>query len=206
MFVNKIPFLTSISGALYYRTAIPMKDRTAPELYATIDKVFCIYNGRGFIISDLHADNEFRPLLEQLQDEMECTMHFCAAGEHVPQSERNNRFLKERVRATYQRMPFKALPIKVMKALVTDCARKTNYFPNKHGISKYFSPRQLLLQESLEYKQHCKYCFGQYVQAHDDETRPRNSQQSRTLDALYIRTVASGHEVYNLATDDAPKF
>ena len=66
MFVNKIPFLTSISGALYYRTAIPMKDRTAPELYATIDKVFRIYNGRGFVISDLHADNEFRPLLKQL--------------------------------------------------------------------------------------------------------------------------------------------
>ena len=67
---------------------------------------------------------------------------------------------------------------------------------------QYFSPRQLLLQESLEYERHCKYCFGQYVQAHDDETRPRNSQQSRTLDALYIRTVASGQEVYNLATDE----
>ena len=197
-----IPYLTTISGALYYRTAIPMKDQKAPELYATIDKVFRIYNGRDFIISDIHADNQFKPLLEDLQDELECVIHFCPAGGHVPQGERNNRFLKERIRATYHQLPFKALPIKLMKALVMESARKSNYFPNKHGISKYFSPRQLLLRESLDYERHCKYHFGQYVQAHNDETNPRNSQQGRTLDALYIRSVTSGHEVYNLATDE----
>ena len=40
-----------------------------------------------------------------------------------------------------------------------------------------------------------------YVQAHDDETNPRNSQQSRTLEAPYIRAVDQGHEVYNISTD-----
>ena len=202
MFVNKIPFLTSISGALYYRTAIPMKNQKQEELFATLDKVFCIYNGRGFVISDLHADNQFRPLLEDLEDELDCTMHFCPAGGHVPESERNNRFLKERTRCGYHRLPFKALPIKVLKALVMEMTRKTNYFPNKHSISKYFSPRQMLLQEPLDYERHCKYYVGQYVQAHDDETYPRNSPKSRTIDALYIRSLINGHEVYNIATDE----
>ena len=129
-------------------------------------------------------------------------MHFCPAGGHVPQSERNNQFLKDRTRCGYHRLPFKALPRKVVKKLVMEMTRKTNYFPNRHGILKYFSPRQLLLREPLDYETDCKYYFGQYVQAHDDETNPRNSQQSQTLDALYIPAVDRGHEVYNISTDE----
>ena len=138
MFVNKMPYLTTITGALYYRTAIPMLNRKADEIYATLDKVLRLYNAEGYTISDVHADNEFRPLLESLQDELHATLHFSPAGGHVPQAERNNRLIKERIRATYHRLPFQALPIKVMKVLVMESAKKPNFFPNKHGISKYF--------------------------------------------------------------------
>ena len=90
----------------------------------------------------------------------------------------------------------------MMKILVMESAKKTNYFPNIYGISKYFSPRQLLTHQSLDYERDCKYYFGQFVQAHDDETKPRNSQQARSIDAIYMRPTDGGHEVYNFATDE----
>ena len=201
MFVNKIPFMTTISKALYYRTAIPMINMKQEELYNSIDKVFRLYNSGGFVITDIHADNQFNPVFDAVNDEMGITMHNPPAHGHVPEAERNNRFLKERIRATYHRLPYKALPTKALKVLVMESAKKPNYFPNKHGISKYFSPRQILHRENLDYEKHCKYYFGQYVQAHD-EPQPLNSQEARTLDALYMRPLPLGHQVYDLTTDE----
>lgn len=46
-------------------------------------------------------------------------------------------------------------------------AEKTNMFPAKHGISLYYSPEAIVMQWTLDYKKHCKYSFGDYVQAHN---------------------------------------
>ena len=127
-------------------------------------------------------------------------MHYSPANGHVPEAERNIRFLKERIRSTFHRLPYKALPIKVMKVLVMEAAKKPNFFPNKHGISKHFSPRQIVHRETLDYEKHCRYYLGQCAQAHD-EPNPLNSQQPRTIDVLYLRHVEGGHQVYNLATN-----
>ena len=139
--------------------------------------------------------------METVKDDLGVTMQYSPSQAHVPEAERNNRVLKERIRATYHRLPFKALPIKVMKLLVMETARKLNYFPNQCGISQYYSPRQILHKESLDYDRHCRYHLGQYVQAHDDR-EPKNDQNPRTLDALYIRPVDSGHDVYSLSTGE----
>ena len=45
------------------------------------------------------------------------------------------------------------------KALVPEMAVKANYFPAKGGISSYFSPRQLLHKEGINYDHHCKFAF-----------------------------------------------
>ena len=49
-------------------------------------------------ISVLHADNEFRSLLEELiqSDEWDVDVNFSNPGEHVPDIERGNRTLEER--------------------------------------------------------------------------------------------------------------
>ena len=65
-----------------------------------------------------------------------------------------------------------------------ETARKLNYFPAKHGISQHYSPRQIVHQEKLDFKKHCQYYLGQYVQAHE-EHEPRNTQRARTIEALY---------------------
>ena len=124
-----------------------MKD---PQIFDAIDRVFRLYNDAGITITDTHADNQFASLLDPVKDELEITIHNPPAGGHVPEAERNIHVIKERIRATYHRRPYKAPPVKVMKILVMESASKLNYFPNKHGISKCYSPRQILLKRSLE--------------------------------------------------------
>ena len=89
-----------------------------------------------------------------------------------------------------------------MKVLVMESASKLNYFPNKHGISKCYSRRQILHKQSLDYKHDCKYYFGQCVQAHKETT---NTQAGHTKEALCMRPIEGGHQVYSLATDEVTR-
>jgi hypothetical protein len=199
MFVNELPYFTSISRRIMYRTAQFMQSRTVDSLQSSIDTVFRVYNSGGFTISDIYCDNEFKPLFDEVKDELSIDMHYSEPDEHVPEAERNNRTLKERIRAAFHRLPYKALPVPIMKRLVSESARKLNYFPSKHGISAHYSPRMILHRETLDYNKHCKYALGDYVQAHRILT-PSNRQDPRTLDGIYVRPLANGHEIYNLAT------
>ena len=52
---------------------------------------------------------------------------------------------------------------------------------------------------TLDYTKHCRFALGQYVQAHEDND-PSNTQAPRTRDALYLRPIPNGHEVYMLDT------
>jgi hypothetical protein len=78
--------------------------------------------------------------MDPLANEFQVKMNYANPQEHVPEAERNNRVIKEQVRATYHRLPFSCLPRIMIKILVIDSAKKLNFFPSKHGISKYYSP------------------------------------------------------------------
>ena len=61
-----------------------------------------------------------------------------------------------------------------------------NFFPNKHGVSKYFSPCIIIHKENLEYGRHCNYHIGEYLQAHD-EIDHMNANAPHPLDCMYLR-------------------
>ena len=89
------------------------------------------------------------------------------------------------------------------KMLVIELTKKLNFFPSKGGISEYYSPRMILYQKNLDYKKHCRYSFGSYVQAHD-EPNPLNTTAARTLDGIYLRYTNShqgGHKILHLPTN-----
>ena len=104
MFVNEMPFLTTITRALYYRTALFLPTRKHQDLYTSLDEVLRMYNHNGFTISKIFCDGEFRPIMDPVKDEMNIDMRYSAAQAHVPEAERNNRTIKERIRATYHRL------------------------------------------------------------------------------------------------------
>ena len=50
---------------------------------------------------------------------------------------------------------------------------------------------------------HCKYVFGEYVQAHDEPTHS-NTNEARSLDCIYLMPVSSsqgGHELWHFTTN-----
>jgi len=152
---------------------------------------------------EIRSDNEFRPLKDALFTEFGIRMNFANPQEHVPEAERNNRVIKERIRLNYHRLPYKQLTKTMTKYLVMECTKKLNFFPSKYGISKLYSPRMILHQKNLDYAKHCKYTFGLYVQAHDEPT-PSNTNAARTSDCIYLRNRDShqgGHELLHLPTN-----
>ena len=133
-----------------------------------------IYNKAGFKIKEIRSDNEFRPLQESLSNDFGIGMNFANPQEHVPEAERNNRVIKERVRVTYHCLPYKQITKTMTKILVMDSAKKLNFFPVKNGISEYFSRRMLFHQRTLDYTEKCKFTFGTYVQVHNEPSPTNN--------------------------------
>ncbi len=70
MFVNKIPFLMTISRCIKSGTAEMIHCRDSKQILQAINNIKSIYAKRGFRISKTHADNEFESLrTELLHDE-----------------------------------------------------------------------------------------------------------------------------------------
>ena len=134
-------------------------------------------------------------------------MNYATTQEHVPRAERNNRVIQERVQAAYHRFPFTHLPRILVKYLVMESTKKLNFFPNKHGVSKYFGLRMIMHQENLDHERHCKYQIGEYVQAHH-EPNHTNTNAPRLLDCIYLRLMDNaqgGHKLLHLQTNKVIK-
>ena len=95
-------------------------------------------------------------------------MNYSAAKAHVPHGEQTTAQYKNVSGQNITDCLTLIYHAFLVKYLVTDAARKLNFFPNKHGVSKYFSPWMILHQENIDYDLHSKNAFGVYIQAHDD--------------------------------------
>jgi hypothetical protein len=124
MKVNGLNFLTTISKNIYYCTGQYIKNQTSEEYKSALTSVLATYNLGGFRVKEIRCDNEFRPLMDSLANEFDIRMNYANPQEHVPEAERNNRVIKERVCATYHRLPYKQLPRTMMKVLIMESAKK----------------------------------------------------------------------------------
>ena len=129
MKVDGLAFLTTVSRNLQYRTAQFVKHQTPGVYCEVLQEIFRVYNTGGFQVTTIRCDNEFRPLIEPLANEFNVDMNFANVQGHVPEAERNNRVIKDRVRATYRRLPYRHLTRTMAKVLVSDSAKKLNFFP-----------------------------------------------------------------------------
>jgi hypothetical protein len=190
MYVNKCGFMTTINQTIQLRSALSIENCTHEEYYRVLDTVLQLYNSAGFHIKTVHCGGEFRKMMDKVKDDLGVCMNFTNALDHVPEAERNNRTIKERIRAAYRRLPYKALPRQLIQYLVQTQASQLNLFPAKGGISLYYSPRTILGLPTLDYVKHCTVPFGAYVQA-NHKTNQTNSNASQTIDAIYFRPVNS---------------
>ena len=102
MYVNGMPFLTTISKNIKYCTAMWVADHTTPSIASLVESVLKLYQWAGFQVMQVCADCQFKPVLQVLQDSGWTFMtNLANAQEHVPEAEHNNLILKEHIHTTY---------------------------------------------------------------------------------------------------------
>ncbi len=117
MYANECGMLTAIDRTIKFRSLVPMKTKQHDEYYRALDQILRHYNQAGFVIQTIHCDGEFRGMMEKVDDDLDVKMNFTNAQDHVPEAERNNRTIKERIRAAFHRLPYKAIPRIMIRCL-----------------------------------------------------------------------------------------
>ena len=199
MFVNKIPFLITISRHVKFGTVEVMKNRKSETIVAGLKHVKQLYAKRGFKLVGCHADNEFEPMRGDLAA-LGMELNVVSADEHVPEIERYIRTVKERTRCVYITVPFKAMPTRMIVEMVLSSVFWLNMFPPADGVSKTISPRGIIAGIHLDYTKHCQLEYGTYAQVHEEHD---NSMSTRTTGAIALRPTGNeqgGHYFLSLTT------
>jgi hypothetical protein len=199
MFVNKIPFLITISRKLHIGTGEKLANRQVPNVAYSLKKVLQLYHHRGFRVTTILADPEFEPLQAIFPH---IPFNLCAQDEHVPEIKRYVRTVKDRVQSGYNSLPFEHLTWLMLVRLICNAVFWLNAFPHEDGVSAHLSPRYLFTGKHLNYRKHVRLEFGSYVQTHEDHT---NGMEERTTGAIclgpsgneqgghYFMSLTSGH-------------
>jgi hypothetical protein len=183
MFVNKIPFLVTISKHIHFGTVEAIPNRKAKHILHAFKAAILIYKQRGFTVNWAMMDNEFEVMREELA-ELGVGFNETGVDEHVPQVERYIRTVKERARAAYNMLPFQQVPPIMVIEMIKASVFWLNSFPYANGISDNMSPRTIVTGQVVDYGKHCKYEFGEYVHVHEDHD---NTMATRTVGAIALR-------------------
>src|SRR5210317_1130087 len=201
MFINNVALFVSIDKAIKFRFCTELKNRTKDAIYKAIDEVLRIYNYGDFQIRTIYCDNEFKPVFDDVKDEMNVNMNYAAPGEHEPTIERSNQTLKALFRTHYHRMVYKAIPKVLTIAFIKHVTKVTNFYPAKGGISKHYSPHMIVKRKPVDFGKECIAEIGSYVQGFGHATN--NSQRTRTIDGIYLgptESIQGGHYLLDLNT------
>ena len=134
-------FLTTISRNLRFRTVALLLTRSKSSILKELSLVIQLYRSRGFSIPDIHCDNEFACLANDLSP---IQLNITTKDDHVGEVERSIRTIKERIRTTIHGLPFRRIPQLMLKELVFASVKWLNLFPAVDGISKTMSPYTIM--------------------------------------------------------------
>ena len=94
------------------------------------------------------------------------------------------------------------MPQVILIELIYHVVLWLNAYPTKSGVSDTLSPREIILRQKLDFKQHFKARFGAYCKAHDKHT-PSNTMVSRLTPAIVLGptgNIQGTYKVFNLRT------
>jgi hypothetical protein len=154
MFMKGLPFLVTSSRGLSLVAIEYLPSRTVKRLVHTLQKVFRIHGTAGFVVQVAMMDMEFEKLRDMLPN---VPLSTTATHKHIGEIERMIRIIKERGRGTLNMLPYETMPNKLMIIeLMRFCVMWMNSFSVKSGVSKKWSPRELVSRHKLDAKLHCK--------------------------------------------------
>ena len=105
LYVNKLPFIATISRHIHFRTVEFLRYQKAITLTEHIKQVNRLHRQQGFRPIYALMDGQFEPLRGDLA-EMGIQLNTVSNDEHIPEIECQIRTLKERTRAIYCTLPF----------------------------------------------------------------------------------------------------
>lgn len=183
MYVNKTPMLITISRDVQFGTVKAIPNRTVQTLIHGIWAVAAIYRRGGLRITLTLMDGEFDSLRGYLADDG-ISLNTTARDEHVGDVERYIRTVKERMHASYNMLPFRRIPTRLVIEMAKNSAFWQNASPHPKGISNTMSPHTIVTGKTVDYNRHCKHEFGEYVQTHEKHNK---LMMPRTIGALDLR-------------------
>lgn len=185
-FVNKIPFLLTLSRNICLTTVRDLESRKAEVIFQGFKDIYQKYLQRGFRIGVVHVDGELESVKAQIESmPYGPIVNVTSANEHVPEIERRIRVVKERSRATRHSLPYSRIPKIMTIYIVQNVVRMLNFFPTKGSVSENLSPKTIMTGGVLDFKKDLSLQVGQYCQVHE-EHEPRNSQRARTKGAIAL--------------------
>ena len=78
--------------------------------------------------------------MDDIKDELDIDMEYPPQGDHVPEVERNNRTIGERIRAGYHRLPYKIIPHVMLKALAKLSTSQLNFSQQRAMFHRIIVP------------------------------------------------------------------
>ena len=168
-------------------------DRKHATILKEVLAVINLYTSRGFRVCNLHVDNEFACIRDDIYP---IHLNVVAADSHVGEVERSIRTVKERLRACVHGLPFKRLPKLLLVHMVSHVIHCLNLFPASHGVSDTLSPVSIVTGAPPADYNTFKLEFGTYVQLFDDPD-PTNTIRARTLGAIALTPTGNAQGDYH---------
>ena len=97
--INKEGMLIAIDCTVKFRSFVPVDSKVKDEHCKALGVILRKCNSTGFVIKTIHCDGECWSMMDSVNDNLDVQMNHTNACDHVPEAERNNRTVKERVRA-----------------------------------------------------------------------------------------------------------
>jgi len=139
-----------------------------------------MYGGRGINIENVHADNEFAKIRDDINSNLIC----CAANEDVERIERRIRLIKERNRCYWVNLPNKKAPKVMIDENLFDINEWLNAYPKKNGMSRKYSPAAIVQGKGPVNVDTLTVTFGTYCEVYKET---KNDPTPRTESAIALR-------------------
>ena len=200
-YVNGVTVFHSISRRISYRTVSFPLSRSKAAMVSEIKNVCKKYHSRGFRVVEIHADNEFETVADDI---LPARLVCCGTDEHIPEIERSIQTQKNENRSLCHSMPYNTIPRIMVREIIKQGNSFLNAFGNAENLANGLTPRNII--DNLPHVDYndLKYEFGEYVQIHLEQSRT-NTMAARTVGAIVMgpRDLRGRYNFMSLETGNA---
>ena len=152
LYVQGMPLLHNISRKIQFRMAQAVGNRQKKTIVEEVKNVIKIYTYRVFKVLDIHGDQEFKCILEDMSP---TAAKIVTTDDHVDEVESSIRVFKERCRCIIHQPPYKRYTKLKIIELVCTALRGLNQIPAEKGVSDRISPLTIVTGwEKVDYNKH----------------------------------------------------